>query len=112
MIKKLQYLTEPRGKVVAVVVPINDWIAMLERICDLEAKLRPKTKLDRQLDAIFQKRSRKKKDLNLDDIGFLGTGRTISQAESLLMSAHVQRTWGRHAASPGKVTTSPAKKRR
>ena len=36
-----QYVTEPSGKVVAVLVAIEDWIKLLEYVCDLEQKLRP-----------------------------------------------------------------------
>lgn len=84
------YVTEPHGTVVAVQVPIADWIELLERICDLEDQLRPTTRLDRQLDALVRQHLRKTNDVSLDDVGFIGTGRPMTKAESLLISAHIQ----------------------
>ncbi|HMQ76043.1 MAG TPA: hypothetical protein PKE21_08785 [Flavobacteriales bacterium] len=90
---------------VAVQVPIADWIELLERICDLEEQLRPTTKLDRQLDALVRQRTRKKKDLSLDDIGLIGTGRPLSKAESLLISAHIQVNMARNARQHARSTS-------
>jgi len=83
-------VTESNGTVVAVQVPIADWIELLEQICELEEHLRPTTTLDRQLDALVRQRFRNEKNLSLDDIGFIGAGRPMSKAESLLISAHIQ----------------------
>ena len=98
------YVTKPQGTVVAVQVPIADWIELLERICDLEEHLRPTSKLDRQLDALVRQRLRKKKDLSLDDVGFIGTGRPMSKAESLLISAHIQLQRGTRPSVRTKVS--------
>jgi len=86
---ELSYVTKPDGTVVAVQVPIADWMALLERLCDLEQQLRPKSALDKRLDAIVRDLVGDKKEVTLDDIGFLGTGRAISAAENLLISAHI-----------------------
>lgn len=104
MKKPIGYITAPDGTVVSVVVPIADWIELLERICDLEEQLRPTTKLDRQLDALVRRRTRKKKDLSLDDVGFIGTGRSLSKAESLLISAHIQLQRGTRPSARTKVS--------
>ena len=72
------YVTKPHGTVVAVQVPIADWIELLERICDLEEHLRPTSKLDRQLDALVRQRLRKKKD----QLGFPCTQTTAAPAPS------------------------------
>ncbi len=98
------YVSEANGVVVAVQVPIADWIDLLERICDLEEQLRPTTKLDRQLDDLVRQRTRKKKDLSLDAIGFIGTGRPLSKAESLLISAHIQLQRGTRPSARSKVS--------
>ena len=97
-------VTESNGTVVAVQVPIADWIELLEQICELEEHLRPTTTLDRQLDALVRRRTRKKKDLSLDAIGFIGTGRPLSKAESLLISAHIQLQRGTRPSARSKVS--------
>jgi len=84
------YITDAKGKVLAVQVDLKDWIALLEKLCDLQQKLRPTTALDKRLDTEVRKRIGNKKKVDLDDIGFIGTGRAVSEEESLLMSAHVQ----------------------
>jgi hypothetical protein len=86
----LLYVTNAKGKVLAVQVAIEDWIALLEKVCALQASLWPKGKLDNRLDALAQKRVGHKKKMELDDIGFIGTGRVITEEETMLISAHIQ----------------------
>jgi hypothetical protein len=105
-----QYVTEPSGKVVAVLVAIEDWIKLLEYVCDLEHKLRPTSAQDRRLDAIVRKQLRNKKQLELDDIGFIGTGRAMTEAESLLVSAHIQRSKAKRGAIKYRTKRSPSKR--
>jgi len=83
-------VTDAKGKVLAVQVAIEDWIALLEKVCALQENLRPKTQLDKQLSELVRKRIGNKKKVELDDIGFVGTGRVITEVESMLMSARVQ----------------------
>lgn len=90
MKQNLLYVSEPNGKVTAVIVAMEDWIALLERICDLQEKLRPKNPLDRKLAALVRKRVGNKKNVDLDDIGFIGTGRSMTKEESMLISVHIQ----------------------
>jgi len=83
-------VTDAKGKVLAVQVPIEDRNALLELVCALQERLRPQTQLDSQLSKLVRKRTGKKKNVDLDDIGFVGTGRVITEEESMLMSARVQ----------------------
>ena len=83
-------VTDAKGKVLAVQVAIEDWIALLEKVCALQENLRPKTQLDKQLSKLVRKRIGNKTNVDLDDIGFVGTGRVISEEESMLFSAHIQ----------------------
>lgn len=86
---RLLYVTDATGEVLAVQVTLADWIQLLERICDLEAQLRPESKLDKRLDAVVRRRVGNKKKVSLDDIGFVGTGREMTRAEQLLVSTHI-----------------------
>lgn len=104
------YVNEPNGKVVAVLVAIEDWIALLEKVCDLEQKLRPTSALDKRLDALVRKQLRSKKKLDLDDIGFMGTGRAMTEAESLLVSAHIQLSKTERGAIKKRAKRSPSKR--
>lgn len=85
----LLYVTEANGEVLAVQVALEDWIALLEQLCELEQRLRPKSALDKRLDAIVRDRTGNKKVVSLDDIGFVGTGRELTRAEKLLVSTHI-----------------------
>ena len=105
-----QYVTRPNGKVVAVLVLLEDWIALLEHVCDLEQKLKPSNALDRRVEVIVRKEMTKKKQADLDDIGFIGTGRAMSEAESLLVSAHIQAAKAQRAAGMKKVKPSRARR--
>ena len=82
-------VTDAKGKVLVVQVAIKDWIALLEKVCALQERLRPKTQLDKQLSKLVRKRVGKKKKVDLDDIGFIGTGRAITEEETMLISAHI-----------------------
>lgn len=84
------YVTNAKGKVLAVQVALEDWIALLEKVCALQESLRTKTKLDKQLDEELRKRIGNKKKVDLDDIGFIGTGRAITKEETMLISARIQ----------------------
>ncbi len=105
-----KYVTEPSGKVVAVLVAIEDWIKLLEYVCDLEQKLRPTSALDRRLDAVVRKQLRNKKQLELYDIGFIGTRRAMTEAESLLISEHIQRSKAKRGAIKQRTKRSPSKR--
>ena len=48
------------------------------------------------------------KDLELDDIGFIGIGRPITEEESKLASAHIQAYMAKHGYT--KAKRAPAKK--
>lgn len=84
------YVTNAKGKVLAVQVAIEDWIALLEKVCALQERLRPKAKLDQQLSEVVRKRIGKKRKVDLDEIGFIGTGREIMKEETMLISARIQ----------------------
>lgn len=105
-----QYVTKLNGKVVAVQVAMADWVALLEKLCDLEQKLRRSNALDRRVDAIVRKQLTNKKQPDLDDIGFIGTVRAMSEAESLLVSAHIQAANAKRAAGTKKVKRAPSKR--
>ena len=83
-------VTDAKGKVVAVQVAMEDWIALLEKVCALQERFRPNTQFDKQLSKLLRKRIGNKRKVDLDDIGFVGTGRVITEEESMLMSARVQ----------------------
>ena len=100
---QILYVTDAKGKVLAVQVALEDWIALLEKVCELQQKLRPKSPLDRQLAALVRKRIGNKKNVDLDDIGFIGTGRAVSEEVSMLISAHIQARKGK-SARPKKKT--------
>lgn len=104
------YVSEAHGKVVAVLIPIENWIAMLEKLVDYEERSRPKSKLDDQLVELMRKHVGKKKNIDLDAIGFIGTGRAMSEAESLLVSAHIQVAKAKRAAGMKKVKLSRARR--
>lgn len=97
----LLYGTNAKGKVLAVQVAIEDWIALLEKVCAMQESLRPKTKLDKQLDKEVRKRIGNKKKADLDDIGFIGTGRAITEEETMLISAHIQANKAKMAMPMG-----------
>jgi len=86
----LLYVSNTKGKVLAVQVAIGDRNALLEQVCALQENLRPQTQLDKQLSKLVRKRIGNKKKVDLDDIGFIGTGRVVSEEESMLMLARVQ----------------------
>lgn len=111
-IEKLRplYVTKANGKLIAVQVAIKDWIALLEKLADYEEQLRPKSKLDKQLAELVRKRVGKKKNVDLDDIGFIGTGRPMSDMESLLTSAHIQAQKAKRTAAKPVVRRAPAKR--
>ncbi|QQR85893.1 MAG: hypothetical protein IPJ76_14980 [Flavobacteriales bacterium] len=111
-IEKLRplFVSEAHGKVVAVLIPIEHWIALLEKLVDHEERSRPKSKLDDQLAELARERVGKKKTIDLDDIGFIGTGRAMSEAESLLVSAYIQAAPAKRVAGMRKVKLSRAKR--
>jgi hypothetical protein len=96
---RIQYVAEPNGTVVAVQVELNAWIALLEKLANYEERSRPTSKLDRQLAVLVRKRVGNRKKVDLDDIGFIGTGRPMSEIESLLISAHIQAHKVKQSAS-------------
>lgn len=89
MMHPILNVTDAKGKVLAVQVAVEDRNALLEKVCALQENLRPQTRLDSQLSKLVRKRIGNKRNVDLDDIGFIGTGREITEEETMLISAHI-----------------------
>lgn len=50
------------------------------------------------------------KHLELDDIGFIGDGRPMTEEETRMASAHIQAYKAKHKASKRKAKTRPKSK--